>query len=75
LTWVGFMKLLVKRFTPVYQQLYEGMNLVQMRLTGPLKAYVLDLNAPMNATPKMDNFAKKFLFLGEKAKIGGGHLV
>jgi hypothetical protein len=69
------MKLLVKRFTPVYQQLYEGMNLVQMRLAGPFKAYVLDLNAPMNATPKMDNFAKKFLFLGEKAKIGGGHLV
>jgi hypothetical protein len=46
-----------------------------MRLTGPLKAYVLDLNTPMNATPKMDNFAKNFFFLGEKAKVGGGHLV
>jgi hypothetical protein len=46
-----------------------------MRLTGPLKAYVLDLNAPMNATPRMDNFAKKYIFLGEKAKVGGGHLV
>jgi hypothetical protein len=75
LTWVGFMELLVERFTPVYQQLCEGMNLVQMRLMGPLKAYVLDLNAPMNATPKMDNFAKKCIFLGEKAKVGGGHLV
>ena len=33
---------------------------------------MLDLNAPMNATPKMDNFAKKCIFLGEVAKIGGG---
>jgi hypothetical protein len=49
--------------------------LVQMRLMGPLKAYVLHLNAPMNATPKIDNFAKKCIFLGEKAKVGGGHLV
>jgi hypothetical protein len=75
LNWVGFMKLLVERFISLYQQLFEGMNLVQMRLTGPLKAYELDLNAPMNATPKMDNFAKKCIFLGEKAKVGGGHLV
>jgi hypothetical protein len=69
------MELLVERFTPVYQKLCEGMNLVQMRLTGPLKAYVLDLNAPMNATPKMDNFANKCIFLDEKAKVGGGYLV
>jgi hypothetical protein len=53
---------------PVYQQLCKGMNLVQMGLMGPLKAYVLDLNAPMNATPKMNNFAKKCIFLGEKNK-------
>jgi hypothetical protein len=51
------------------------MNLVEMRLTGPLRAHVLDLNAPMNATPKMDNFAKKGIFLGERTKVGGGHLV
>jgi hypothetical protein len=72
LTWVGFVELLVERFMPVYQHLCEGRNLVQMRLTGPLKAYELDLNAPMNVTPKMDNFAKKCIFLGEKAKVGGG---
>jgi hypothetical protein len=54
------MELLVERFTPEYQQLCEGMNLVQIRLTGPLKAYVLDLNAPMNVTPKMDK--KKCIF-------------
>jgi hypothetical protein len=47
LNWVGFMELLVERFTPVYQQLCERMNLVQMKLTGPLKAYELDLNALM----------------------------
>jgi hypothetical protein len=73
LNWVqlGFKELLIERFTPVYQQLCEGMNLVQMRLTGALKAYELDLNVPMNATPKMDNFAKKCIFLGEKANVGG----
>jgi hypothetical protein len=44
-----------------------------MRLMRPLKAYVFYLNAPMNATPKMDNFEKKCILFGEK--IGGGHLV
>jgi hypothetical protein len=29
----------------------------------------------MNPTPKMDNFAKKCIFLGEKTKVGGGYLV
>ena len=57
------------------QKLCEGMDLVQMRLMGPLKAYVLDLNAPMNATPKMDNLTNKCVFLGEKTKIGGGEHV
>jgi hypothetical protein len=65
LTWVGFMELLVKRFTPVYQKLCKGMGLVQMRLMGPFKAYVFILNASMNVTPKMDNFAKKCIFLRE----------
>ena len=51
LTWVGFKELLVDRFTPEYQELREGMNLVQMRHTGSLKAYVRDFNAQMNATP------------------------
>ena len=64
LTWVGFKELLVDRFTPEYQELREGMNLVQMRHTGSLKAYVRDFNAQMNATPKMDEFAKKCIFLG-----------
>ena len=64
LTWVGFKELLVERFTPEYQELREGMNLVQMRHTGSLKAYVRDFNAQMNATPKMDEFAKKCIFLG-----------
>ena len=30
LTRVGFMKLFMKRFTPPYQELLEGMNLMQM---------------------------------------------
>jgi hypothetical protein len=64
LTWVGFKELLVDRFTLEYQELREGMNLVQMRHTGFLKAYVHDFNAQMNATPKMDEFAKRCIFLG-----------
>ena len=46
-----------------YQELREGKNLVQMRHTGSLKAYVRDFNTQMNATPKMDEFAKKCIFL------------
>jgi uncharacterized protein YjaG (DUF416 family) len=66
LTWVGFMELLAERFMPVYQQLCEEMNLVEMRVTRPLKAHILDLNALINATPKIDNFAKKCIFLGDE---------
>ena len=35
------------------------MNLVQIRYTRSLKAYVCDFNAQMNITPKMDKFFKK----------------
>jgi hypothetical protein len=56
------MELFVERFTPVYKKTCEEINLVQMRLTGPLKAYVLDLNAPMNVTPKMDKLAKNVIY-------------
>jgi hypothetical protein len=44
--------------------LRDGMNLVQMRHKGSRKAYVRNFNAQMNATPKMDKFAKKCIFLG-----------
>jgi hypothetical protein len=50
------------------KKLCEGINL------GPHRAHVLNLNAPIYVTPKMDNFAKKCIFLGEKTKVGGGHL-
>ena len=62
LTWVGFKELLVERFMPEYQKLCEGMNLVQMRHTMSFKAYVLDFNTQINATPKIDKFAKKYNF-------------
>jgi hypothetical protein len=67
--------LLVERFTSEYQELLEEMNLVQIWHTGPLKAYVLNLNAPTNVTPKRNNFAKRCIFLGEVAKVGGECLV
>lgn len=45
------------------------MNLVQMRHTWSLKAYVRKCpNAQMNATPKIDEFAKKCIFLGDLQK-------
>jgi hypothetical protein len=46
------------------QGLWKGTNLVQMKHTGSFKAYMLDFNAQMNAAPKMDEFSKKFIFLG-----------
>ena len=44
--------------------LREGMNLVQIKHIGSFKAYVHNFNTQMNATPKMDEFAKKCIFLG-----------
>lgn len=64
LTWVEFKVFLVERFTFEYQKLRECMNLVQMRHTGSPKACVLNLDSQMNATPKMDEFAKKCIFFG-----------
>jgi hypothetical protein len=57
LTWVGFKELTSNRFSPKYQELREGMNLVQMKHIGSLKAYVSDFNAQMNATSKMHEFS------------------
>jgi hypothetical protein len=71
LTWDGFMKLVVERFTPEYHELLEGMNLVQIRHMRSFKAYVCKVNTEMNATPKMDKFPKKCIFLGKVAKVGG----
>ena len=56
-------KLVNNRFMPEYQKLMEDMNLVQMKHTRSFKACVHDFNAQMNATPKMDEFSKKCIFL------------
>ena len=37
---------------------------MQLRHTWSFKAYVRKFNAHMNATPKMDEFAEKNIFLG-----------
>jgi hypothetical protein len=65
----------VERFTSKYQELLEGMNLVEMRPTGTLKAYVCDFNNEINATPKMVEFMKEMHFLMWVAKVNGGCLV
>ena len=38
-----------------------------MKHTTSLKAYVLNFNAQMKSTPKMDKFAKKCIVVGEIA--------
>ena len=59
LIWVGFKEFFfIERLTSESQKLCENMNLVQMRYTTSLKAYVHDFNAQMNATPKIDEVAK-----------------
>ena len=57
LTWVGFIEFIVDRLTSEYQQLPEGMNFIQMRHTGSVKAYMCDFNGQINLLPKMDKFA------------------
>ena len=44
LTWVGFKELLVERFMFEYQILHMVINLVQLKYTGHLKAYMHDLH-------------------------------
>ena len=63
LTWICFKELLNTRFMREYQELHKKTNLVQMRHVGSLKAYVCDFNVKMNATPKMNKFSKKCIFL------------
>jgi hypothetical protein len=45
------------------------MNLVHMRHTGSLKAYVCNLNIQINAIPKFNKFSWNLIFLGEVAKV------
>jgi hypothetical protein len=58
LTWVTFKELISNRFKSKYQDLREGMNWLQMKHVGSLKAYVLDFNSQINATPKMDELSQ-----------------
>lgn len=71
LTWVGFKEFLIDRFTLKYQKLYEDMNLVEIKLTGFLKAFVRNFNVQMNATPRMDEFANECIFFKWITKVGG----
>ena len=63
LIWVGFKELFIKMFMLKYQELHEGMNLVQMRHTKSLKTYVLNFNIQLNAILMINEFAKKCIFL------------
>jgi hypothetical protein len=75
LTWINFKELLVDKFMREYQNLCEEMNLVQMRHTGLFTAYVRYLNTQINATPKINKFSRKYIFLAEIGKMGGGCFV
>ena len=63
LIWVGFKEFLVKGFTPDRQELREGINMVKMMQTRPLKANVCALNTQMSDTLKMDELFKKCIVL------------
>ena len=63
LTWIGFKEFLFKKFMLEYQELGKGMNLVQMKHTRFLKAYVHDFNAQMNAILKVNELAKRYIIL------------
>jgi hypothetical protein len=39
-------------------------EILLIRYIGLLKAYIHDFNARMNATHKIDEFSKKYIFLG-----------
>jgi hypothetical protein len=45
-------------FTPKYQKLHEGMNLVQMKDKKLLKAFMVNFYMQMNVTPKMVRLLK-----------------
>ena len=51
------------------------MNLVQMKHTGSIKAYVCKFNTKINDTTNIDELAKKLIVLVGVAKLGGGCLV
>ena len=63
LIWIGFKELLIERFTPKYYKLLERINLVQMKHIRSVKVYVRNFNTKINATPRMEEFAKKCMFL------------
>ena len=48
-----------------------GINLVQMRHPGTLKAYVRNSNAQMKDAPKMNKFYKNYIILGGILKVMG----
>ena len=56
LTWADFKNLLKDRFTPQYQSLRDGVNMIKLKQTGSLKAYVREFSAFLNMVPKMDDY-------------------
>ena len=58
------MKFFIKRFTLKYQQLREGVKLVQMWHTKSRKACMCNFYVQINDTSKMNKVAKNFIILG-----------
>lgn len=75
LTRVGFKEYVVESFMPKYEELYEGINLVQMWHMGSLEVYVDNFNGQMNVTLNMNECGRKCIVLGVVAKNNGGRLV
>ena len=65
--WIGFKELSSERSMLRSQELHKEMNLMQMKYI-KFKIYMYNFNSQMNAKPKMDDFAKKCVFLGRLQK-------
>ena len=55
-------------FTQKYQEMRKGMNLEHMMYTTSLKAYMRNFNAQINATPKMNKYDTRYIFLSKLQK-------
>ncbi|KAL2630557.1 hypothetical protein R1flu_015243 [Riccia fluitans] len=63
MSWVDWKQTLLNCFMPEYQELHDGMDLVRFRQTGSLVAYVREFTSILEGLPKMDEYAKRVIFL------------
>ncbi|KAL3688559.1 hypothetical protein R1sor_014868 [Riccia sorocarpa] len=63
MTWKTWKETLLNRFTPEYQELRDGVELMRCRQTGNLGVYVREFTSRLEGLPNSVEFYKKALFL------------